>query len=65
MMQLFGGFAPECFRAYEQASGVRLGDEERRAAIAVYQLYHVLNHVNLFGSGYIGQALALARQLGT
>jgi fructosamine-3-kinase len=31
--------------------------------LAVYQLYHVLNHVNLFGSGYLGQALALVQRL--
>lgn len=63
MMQLFGGFAPGCFRAYEQASGTKLSDEESAAAIGVYQLYHVLNHVNLFGRGYVDQAMSLARRL--
>jgi hypothetical protein len=29
----------------------------------VYQLYHVLNHVNIFGRGYVSQALGLARGL--
>jgi fructosamine-3-kinase len=64
MMQLFGGIGPECYRAYEGATGIRLGDCETRAALAVYQLYHVLNHVNLFGRGYASQAMALVQQLG-
>jgi fructosamine-3-kinase len=64
MMQLFGGFWSECFNAYEEASGRRLGDDAAKAAIRVYQLYHVLNHVNLFGRGYVDHAMTLARRLG-
>ncbi len=67
MMRLFGGFPEACFDAYAAS----IGDHENRgdrgdieARIAVYQLYHVLNHVNLFGRGYIGQALSLIEQLG-
>ncbi|MDH3984384.1 MAG: fructosamine kinase family protein, partial [Gammaproteobacteria bacterium] len=29
----------------------------------IYQLYHVLNHLNLFGSGYLGRAQELLRRL--
>jgi fructosamine-3-kinase len=61
MMRLFGGFAPECFASYSDAAGGEPEDLESR--IAVYQLYHVLNHVNLFGRGYAGQAVSLARSL--
>ncbi len=61
MMRLFGGFDPACFRAYGEGVGDRENVDER---IAVYQLYHVLNHVNLFGRGYAGQALALLTRLG-
>lgn len=64
MMQLFGGFPADCFRAYEDVSGERLRDESSEKAIGVYQMYHVLNHVNLFGRGYIDQALILASRLG-
>lgn len=60
MMRLFGGFPSECFQAYASSVEDRQGIEER---IAVYQLYHVLNHVNLFGRGYVGQAMALADSL--
>jgi protein-ribulosamine 3-kinase len=61
MMKLFGGFPPACFDAYAAEAEDRDGVEAR---IAVYQLYHVLNHVNLFGRGYAGQAMALAGILG-
>ncbi|MEM7260755.1 MAG: fructosamine kinase family protein [Planctomycetota bacterium] len=60
MMRLFGGFAPGAFDAY--AEMIEPPDDlERR--IALYQLYHVLNHVNLFGRGYAGQAVSLAREI--
>jgi fructosamine-3-kinase len=60
MMKLFGGFPSRCFEAYSAETDDREGIEPR---IAVYQLYHVLNHVNLFGRGYAGQAMALASSL--
>jgi fructosamine-3-kinase len=60
MMRLFGGFPPACFEAYAAANPDRDGLEER---LAVYQLYHLLNHVNIFGRGYAAQALALAARL--
>jgi len=56
MMRLFGGFPRACFEAY----GAGVGDHDMiEQRIAVYQLYHVLNHVNLFGRGYVGQAMGL------
>lgn len=63
MMQLFGGFHPACFAAWSDRIGVNLASAESRARLAVYQLYHMLNHVNIFGRGYVGQAMSLARQL--
>jgi fructosamine-3-kinase len=56
MMRLFGGFSPSCYEAYAAAIEDREGVEGR---IAVYQLYHVMNHVNLFGRGYAGQMMSL------
>ena len=61
MMRLFGGFPARCFDAYAAEAEDREGIEPR---LAVYQLYHVLNHVNLFGRGYAGQAMALTASLG-
>ena len=60
MMKLFGGFSASCFAAYEDAA---VDTEQIDARLAVYQLYHVLNHANLFGRGYVGQALSLAARL--
>lgn len=60
LAELFGGFPPEFRRAYRDASAVDDGYPIRRD---VYQLYHVLNHFNLFGGGYEVQALALAGRL--
>lgn len=58
MMQLFGGFDPKCFAAYEEVWPLA-PDNARR--IAVYRLYHELNHLNLFGRGYYEQCMATLR----
>jgi protein-ribulosamine 3-kinase len=60
MTRLFGGFGNAFYAAYEEAWPLAKGAEER---VALYQLYHVLNHLNLFGGGYEQQALQLLRQL--
>lgn len=61
MMKLFGGFPENCIEAY----AANIPDHAQRdSRIAVYQLYHVLNHVNLFGRSYVGQAMAIAGSLG-
>lgn len=53
MSELFGGF-PESFHvAYREAWSLAHGYEQRKA---LYNLYHVLNHLNLFGGGYLRQA---------
>jgi fructosamine-3-kinase len=52
MTRLFGGFEPSFYAAYEEASPLAPGHEDR---LAIYQLYHVLNHLNLFGGGYFEQ----------
>lgn len=59
MMQLFGGFSPAVWKAYQAESPLPKGWEER---IPLYQLYHVLNHYLLFGGSYGMQALRIARQ---
>ena len=60
MTKLFGGFGPAFYAAYEAAWPLAEGFEARRK---LYQLYHVLNHLNLFGSGYLAQAISLMRSL--
>jgi len=49
MCHLFGGFPDEFFRAYDEAWPPAPGRDER---LPLYQLYHLLNHLNLFGEGY-------------
>jgi fructosamine-3-kinase len=49
MMRLFGGFHPAVFEAYEAAWPLTPGSEKR---LALYQLYPLLNHYNLFGAGW-------------
>jgi protein-ribulosamine 3-kinase len=60
MTRLFGGFSKEFYEAYASAWPYRPGVEKR---IALYQLYYVLVHVNLFGGGYVGQAIGLLEEV--
>jgi fructosamine-3-kinase len=58
MMRLFGGFGARVFAAYEEAFPLAPGHAER---VALYQLYFLMVHVNLFGGSYVAsveQALA-------
>lgn len=57
MMELFGSPPPDFRAAYEQAGGRWPPPQRLRA----YQLYHLLNHVVLFGGSYEQQALRVAR----
>jgi len=60
MTRLFGGFSDAFYRAYADSWPLARGHERR---ITLYQLYHVLNHLNLFGAGYLGPALDMLRKL--
>jgi fructosamine-3-kinase len=52
MTELFGGFPGEFYRAYQAAYPLDAGYQLRKH---LYNLYHLLNHLNLFGAGYLGQ----------
>ncbi|MEO0422646.1 MAG: fructosamine kinase family protein [Pseudomonadota bacterium] len=56
MMALFGGFDRRCFEAYEELAPLEDGAPMRQP---LYQAYHVLNHLNLFGGGYLAHAQRL------
>jgi fructosamine-3-kinase len=60
MTGLFGGFEPEFYDAYEAAWPLDAGAATRAT---LYNLYHVLNHFNLFGGSYLSQARAMIEQL--
>ena len=53
MTELFGGFPAAFYEGYQTAYPLDAGYERRKI---VYNLYHLLNHYNLFGSSYQGQA---------
>jgi protein-ribulosamine 3-kinase len=52
MTELFGGFPREFYKAYEETYPLEDGYRLRKH---LYNLYHLLNHLNLFGAGYLGQ----------
>ncbi|GET27835.1 fructosamine kinase family protein [Prolixibacter sp. SD074] len=58
MTKLFGGFSSEFYSAYREENPLPDGYEYREN---IYLLYHVMNHLNLFGSSYYGQAVRLLR----
>jgi len=60
MTLLFGGFGSRFHSAYEAAWPLAPGHRKR---ILLYQLYHVLNHLNLFGASYLGRAQGIIRSL--
>lgn len=51
MTTLFGSFPEPFFRAYLERRPLETGYRDR---FPIYNLYHLLNHLNLFGSGYLG-----------
>ncbi len=60
MTELFGGFAPGFYQAYQTHYPLAAGYPQRKIP---YNIYHVLNHFNLFGGGYAAQAERMMDQL--
>jgi fructosamine-3-kinase len=60
MTYLFGGFPTAFYSAYESAWPLSVSAHPR---VKLYNLYHVLNHLNLFGGGYESQSLSMIDQL--
>ena len=56
MTKLFGGFDSKFYHSYNETFPLPDGYEYREN---IYKLYHVLNHLNLFGGGYYSQAMSL------
>ncbi len=61
MTNLFGGFPEAFYKAYEEARPLEDG---WRGRLPIYNLYHLLNHVNLFGAGYLGQVRSILQRFG-
>ena len=60
MTELFGGFPADFYSAYNNAYAL---DEGYPARKTLYNLYHILNHYNLFGGGYLSQASGMIDRL--
>jgi fructosamine-3-kinase len=60
MTELFGGFSPQFYQAYDRAFPLDVGYKQRKT---LYNLYHILNHFNLFGGGYGQQADRMMEQI--
>jgi fructosamine-3-kinase len=60
MTRLFGGFGPAFYAAYEAEQPPAAGASMR---VQLYNLYHVLNHLNMFGDAYLGQSVAIIDRL--
>ena len=58
MTKLFGGYGRAFYEAYHSAWPLADGCEARQL---IYQLYHVLNHLNLFGASYLARSIQLLR----
>ena len=61
MTNLFGGFPEAFYKAYEEVAPLVEGWRDR---LPIYNLYHLLNHVNLFGAGYLGQVRSILQRFG-
>ncbi|MCW8193524.1 fructosamine kinase family protein [Proteobacteria bacterium 005FR1] len=59
MTRLFGGFAESFYQSYVETNPL---EPEWRERATVYNVYHLLNHLNLFGGSYHSQAMSAVRQ---
>jgi fructosamine-3-kinase len=60
MTELFGGFDSRFYAAYREAWPLDPGYGTRKT---LYNLYHILNHANLFGGGYVSQTENMLQRL--
>jgi len=60
MTELFGSFSNEFYSAYNEYFKLDEGYPTRKT---LYNLYHILNHYNLFGGGYASQAESMTKKL--
>jgi fructosamine-3-kinase len=60
MTELFGGFPESFYEGYREVRTIAAGYRLRRV---LYNLYHILNHLNLFGAGYRSQAERMMERL--
>jgi fructosamine-3-kinase len=61
MTSLFGGFPETFYEAYQEEHPLEPGYRQR---FPIYNLYHLLNHLNLFGTGYLSQVRSILHRFG-
>ena len=59
MTELFGGFPAAFYEAHKEAHPLQPGYKRRRD---LYNLYHLLNHLNLFGAAYLDAVRQVLRE---
>ncbi|NET72391.1 MAG: fructosamine kinase family protein [Sphaerospermopsis sp. SIO1G2] len=60
MTELFGGFPNAFYQGYQEVFPLEPGYETRKI---LYNLYHIVNHFNLFGGGYVSQANGMIERI--
>lgn len=60
MTYLFGGFSSDFYASYHNALPLDDGFAVRKI---LYNIYHIINHLNMFGGGYHDQAIAMIKQV--
>lgn len=60
MTYVFGGFGPDFYASYQNAFPLDDGFAVRKT---FYNIYHIINHLNMFGGGYHGQAIHMLEQV--
>ncbi|ABM71057.1 fructosamine kinase family protein [Prochlorococcus marinus] len=60
MTKLFGGFRKEFYEEYHRIFPIKKGFEKR---IIIYNFYHILNHANMFGGGYLKQVKDYVKEI--
>lgn len=60
MAGLFGGFTQDFYAGYESVWPLEVGFKQRKV---LYNLYHQLNHLNMFGTSYLGECLRAIRNI--
>ena len=60
MTYVFGGFSADFYASYQNAFPLDEGFAVRKT---FYNIYHIINHLNLFGGGYHGQAIHMMEQV--
>ena len=60
MTKLFGGFTEEFYKGYEEIWPIKKTNPLRTN---IYNLYHIMNHANIFGGSYKNQSISLLKEI--